>query len=60
MRKFKILKVELNPGGPGPEYLWAVHYTAIVKKQWKNGQLWIIARNEKQAKERAMIRFGGK
>lgn len=57
MRKFEILGIELSPGGPGPNRLWRVHYKAIVKKQWTEGKLWILARNAKQAEERALLRF---
>jgi len=58
MRNFEVLSVEESPGGPGPDRLWKIHYRAYVKKQWKTGELCIIARNTKQARERAMLRFG--
>lgn len=58
MRKFEVLAVEESPGGPGPDRLWKIHYKAIVKKQWKTDSLWIIARNAKQAREQAVLRFG--
>ena len=58
MRNFEVLSVEESPGGPGPDRLWKIHYTAYVKKQLKTDELWIIARNTKQARERAMLRFG--
>ena len=57
MRNFEVLSVEESPGGPGSDRLWKIHYKAYVKKQWKTSELWIIAQNAKQARERAMIRF---
>jgi hypothetical protein len=57
MRHFEILSVEESPGGPGPDRAWKINYKAIIKKQWVESSLWIIARNADQAKERAIIRF---
>jgi hypothetical protein len=60
MRKFEIIDVKESPGSPGPDRLWKIFYKAIVDKKWVSSELWIIARNSKQAKERALNRFGGK
>lgn len=57
MRNFEVLSVEESPGGPGSERVWKITYKAYVKKQWAQDTLWIVARNAKQAQERAMIRF---
>jgi hypothetical protein len=58
MRHFEILKIELSPGGPGPERLYQVWYRAYRNKKWVESSVWQIARTEKQAKERAQLRFG--
>ena len=60
LRKFEILSVELSPGGPGPERAYKINYRAIKNKLWEERQLWVIARNEQEARAQAMIRFGGK
>ena len=60
LRKFEILSVELSPGGPGPERAYKINYRAIENKHWTENQLWVIAKNEREAREQAMIRFGGK
>ena len=60
LRKFEILSVELSPGGPGPERAYTVNYRAIKNKVWVENKLWVIARTEKEAREQAMNRFGGK
>ena len=60
LRKFEILSVELSPGGPGPERAYKIEYRAIRHKEWVVDLLWVIARNEKEAREQAMNRFGGK
>jgi hypothetical protein len=60
LRKFEILNVELNPGGPGPERLYIVKYRAIKNKQWIEGYFYIVARNEKEARNKAEQRWGGK
>lgn len=58
MRNFEVLSVEESPGCPGPDRVWKIHYKAYVKKHWKTDELWVVARNAKQAREQAMIRFG--
>ena len=60
LRKFEILSVELSPGGPGPERLYRINYRAIENKQWTENQLWVIARNETEARHQAEQRWGGK
>lgn len=60
LRKFEILGVELSPGGAGPERAYKIKYRAIRYKEWVEDLLWIIARNEQEAREKAMNRFGGK
>ena len=60
MRHFEILSVVVDPGAPGPERLWKIYYKAYKNKKWIQTTLWIEGRNEKQARERAMIRFGDK
>ena len=60
LRKFEILSVELSPGGPGPDRCYKINYRAIRNKLWEERQLWVSARNEKDAREQAMKRFGGK
>jgi hypothetical protein len=59
LRKFEILRIELSPGGPGPERAWQVFYKAIKNKKWKNGSLWVIARTVAEAQQKAQDRFGG-
>lgn len=59
LRKFKILSVEIIPGGAGPEYMWAVKYRAIKNKVWVEDSLFIIARNKNEAYAKAHRRFGG-
>jgi hypothetical protein len=58
-RKFEILRMELSPGGPGPERLWRVHYRAIKNKKWVEGALWSLGRTEAEAKQKALTRHGG-
>lgn len=60
MRKFEILSISLNPGGPGPDRIWDVQYRAIRNKVWIEDKLMIVARNEAEARRKAMTRFGGK
>ena len=60
LRKFEILSVELSPGGPGPNRAYKINYRAIKNKLWVEDLLWIIARNEKEARAQAMNRLGGK
>jgi hypothetical protein len=59
-RKFEILSAELSPGGPGPERLYRIKYRAIVNKQWVEGELSSLGRNEQEAIAKAQNRFGGK
>jgi len=59
-RKFRILEIEAVPGGRGPERLWQVKYEAIVSKKWKQDVLGVVAKNKKEAAEKARTRFGGK
>lgn len=58
LRKFEILSVELSPGGAGPKRAYKIEYRAIRHKEWVVDLLWIIARNEQEAREQAMNRFG--
>ena len=60
LRKFEILSVELSPGGPGPERAYKIKYRAIRHKEWVKDLLWIIARNEAEARHQAEQRWGGK
>ncbi len=60
LRKFEILSVELSPGGAGPERAYRIKYRAIENKQWTENQLWVIARNEVEARHQAEQRWGGK
>ena len=60
LRKFEILSVELSPGGPGPDRAYRINYRAIKNKLWVEKQLWIIARTEREARDKAMNRLGGK
>lgn len=60
LRKFEILSIELSPGGAGPKRPYKIEYRAIRHKEWIVDLLWVIARNEQEAREQAMSRFGGK
>jgi len=60
MRKFKVLDVELSPGGPGPDRIWVVKYRAIVDKKWTESTVMMVARTSKEAKHKAEQRYGGK
>lgn len=60
MRKFEILEIIPDPSGPGPDRHWVIRYKAIQKKKWVESQLGVMARNEKQAREKANSRFGDK
>ena len=60
LRKFEIMSIKLYAGGPGPEQAWRVHYRAIKNKVWTEGDLWIAARNESEARHKAMQRFGNR
>lgn len=60
LRKFKIISIELDPSGAGPDRAWQITYTAIINKQWQTNKLWVIANNEKDARHTATSRFGGK
>ena len=60
LRKFEILSVELSPGGPGPERAYKIEYRAIRHKEWVVDLLWVIARNEAEARHQAEQRWGGK
>jgi hypothetical protein len=60
LRKFEILNAKLSPGGPGPERAWKITYKAIRDKLWVESHLWIIARNEKEARSKAENRFRDK
>lgn len=60
LRKFEVIKVILHPGMPGPDRLWKVYYKAIKNKLWIEDTLWIVAKNEPEAKHKAEQRFGGK
>jgi len=60
MRKFDIQRIELEPGGSGPDRIYNVYYKAIRNKVWVESKLSILARNEKQARDKAILRFGGK
>ena len=61
LRKFEILGVErFTEGHAGPEYSFQVAYKAIRNKEWIQGKLWIIARNEKEARNKAESRFSDK
>lgn len=57
MRKFEITDVRLSPGGPGPERIYEIFYKAIVKKQWVERSLWVVARNDSEARDQAVKRF---
>ena len=59
LRKFEILSLELRAGGSGPEQSWLVRYRAIRDKKWSEGELWVMARTEAEAKRIASKRFGG-
>lgn len=58
LRKFEIINVELVPGGPGPERAYKVYYRAIKDKKWVESFLWSIGKNEKEARDRVIERFG--
>ncbi len=60
LRKFEILSVELSPGGAGPERAYRIKYRAIRHKEWVEDLLWIIARNEQEARHQAEQRWGGR
>ncbi len=60
IRKFEILDVIDSPGGSGPERAFKIKYKGIVNKEWKESELWVIAKNKDDAKEQAMKRFAGK
>ena len=60
MTKFEILNVHAEPGAPGPDRFWKIHYRARVKKELITSTLTIIARTEAQARDRALLRFGDK
>ena len=53
LRKFEILSVELSPGGAGPQRAYRIKYRAIGHKEWVEDLLWVIARNEQEAREQA-------
>ncbi len=60
MRKFKILDIELDPSGPGPERIWTISYTAIKNKKWVTSKLSVVANNKENARREAEQRFGEK
>lgn len=60
LRKFEILDIKLSPGGPGPEQVFKVTYRAIRNKKWIESVVWIVGRNEKEARHNAEQQFGGK
>jgi ribosomal protein L20A (L18A) len=60
LRKFEILGVIADPSGPGPDRYFKIKYKAIKNKEWVEKQLGVMARNETEARDKAMKRFGGK
>lgn len=60
MRKFEILSIEFSPYSKGPNYHYLIHYKAIVKKKWVQSTLNCIAKNEAEAREKMITRYGGK
>ena len=60
LRKFVIMSVEMDMSGPGPDRAFKIHYRAIKNKVWVENKLWIIAKTAKEAREKALQRFGGR
>jgi hypothetical protein len=60
LRKFKVLAVKLNPGGPGPERLWECTCSFIRDKKHIEKVFLAIGRTAEQAKRELEHRFGGK
>lgn len=60
IRKFQIIDVQLSPGGAGPEQAWRVKYRAIVDKRWVEQTLFVLAKNQSDARAQAEKRFGDK
>jgi hypothetical protein len=60
LRKFKVLSVKLNPGGPGPERLWECECSFIKDKQHIQQMLWSMGRTADEAKRKLEQRYGGK
>jgi Zn-finger protein len=60
LRKFKVLSVVLNPGGPGPERLWECTCSFIKDKQQVERVLMSIGRTADEAKRKLEQRFGGR
>jgi hypothetical protein len=59
-RKFEVLSVVLNPGGPGPERLWECKCRYIKNKQWIEKTLLSIGRTADEAKRNLEQRFSGR
>lgn len=59
-RKFKVLSVELSPGGPGPDRLWNCKCSFIKDKQHVEAILMSIGRTADEAKRKLEQRFGGR
>lgn len=60
LRKFEVLSVVLNPGGPGPERLWDCKCKFIKDKQHIERTLMAVARTADEAKRKLEQRFGGR
>lgn len=60
MRNFEILDIEIDMSGPGPDRLFRIQYRAYIKKQWVERAVHVLARNEDQAREKALTQFSDK
>jgi hypothetical protein len=59
-RKFEVLSVTLNPGGPGPERAWDCMCRFIEDKKYIERKLMAIGRTADEAKRSLELRYGGK
>lgn len=57
IRKFEITSIEVIHAGGVSDY--TIHYKGIKNKEWVTGKVFFVAKNEAEARHKAMQRFGG-
>lgn len=57
IRKFEITSVEVDHRGLKSFY--TIHYKGIKNKEWVTGKVFFFAKNEAEARYKAMQKYGG-